>query len=43
MSIALVAEEAAVREASSYPEPFASLMNGRQKRPLGEFWHVWGI
>ncbi len=35
--IAIVASEAPPRsKASSYPEPFASLMAGREKRPLGD-------
>jgi uncharacterized cupin superfamily protein len=35
--VALVAEHAAPRtRASNYPEPFASRMNARLKRPLGE-------
>lgn len=35
--VALVAAEAPLRaKPSSYPEPFASMMNGRAKRPLGE-------
>jgi uncharacterized cupin superfamily protein len=35
--IALVAAEAPLRaKPSNYPEPFASRMAGRQKRPLGE-------
>lgn len=35
--IAIVAAEAAVRaKPSNYPEPFASLMQGRIKRPLGD-------
>ena len=34
--VALVAGEVAPRSVkSSYPEPFASRMNGREKRPLG--------
>jgi uncharacterized cupin superfamily protein len=35
--VAVVAAEAALRtKASNYPEPFASKMAGRQKRPLGD-------
>lgn len=35
--IAIQADEAPLRtKASNYPEPFASLMNGREKRPLGD-------
>jgi uncharacterized cupin superfamily protein len=35
--IALVAAEAAKRtKSSNYPEPFASMMNGRVKQPLGD-------
>src|SRR5262245_2866649 len=35
--VAVVAAEAALRtKASNYPEPFASQMAGRQKRPLGD-------
>jgi uncharacterized cupin superfamily protein len=35
--IAVVAADAAKRaKASNYPEPFASMMNGRVKQPLGE-------
>jgi uncharacterized cupin superfamily protein len=35
--VALVAAEAAPRgKASNYPEPFASMMRGRIKRPLGD-------
>ena len=35
--VAVVAAEAPVRaRPSSYPEPFASRMSGRQKRPLGD-------
>ena len=35
--IAIVAAEAAVRsKPSNYPEPFASRMKGREKRPLGD-------
>ena len=35
--VALVAADAPLRaKASNYPEPFASLMAGRQKRPLGD-------
>ena len=36
--IAVVAAEAAPRpKPSNYPEPFASRMKGREKRPLGDF------
>jgi uncharacterized cupin superfamily protein len=36
-TVAVVAAEAAVRDrASNYPEPFASRMAGRIKRPLGD-------
>ena len=36
-AIALVAAQAAPRtKPSNYPEPFASRMSGREKRPLGE-------
>lgn len=35
--VAVAAEEAPLRtKATSYPEPFASRMAGRQKRPLGD-------
>jgi len=35
--IAVVAAEAAPRiKSSNYPEPFASRMKGREKRPLGD-------
>lgn len=35
--VAIVASEAPLRtKATNYPEPFASRMNGRQKRPLGD-------
>jgi uncharacterized cupin superfamily protein len=35
--VAVVADEAPLRtKASNYPEPFASQMAGRQKRPLGD-------
>lgn len=35
--IAIVASEVPPRsQRSSYPEPFASMMNGREKRPLGK-------
>lgn len=35
--IAVVASEAPPRtKPSNYPEPFASMMNGRIKRPLGD-------
>ena len=35
--VAIVAEEAPLRtKPSNYPEPFASRMAGRQKRPLGD-------
>ncbi len=35
--IAIVALEAALRKKpSNYPEPFASLMAGREKRPIGD-------
>ena len=40
-SLAIVAFEAAVRtKPSNYPEPFASRMAGRQKRPLGEMFEL---
>ena len=36
--VAVIASEVAVRSKSSaYPEPFASRMAGREKRPLGDF------
>lgn len=35
--VALIAAEAPLRtKPSNYPEPFASRMNGREKRPLGD-------
>jgi len=37
MSVAVVAAQAAPRtKPSNYPEPFASRMKGREKRPLGD-------
>lgn len=37
LPIAIIAAQAAVRsKPSNYPEPFASRMAGRQKRPLGD-------
>ena len=39
--VAILAAEAPVRaRASNYPEPFASQMAGREKRPLG---NVFGL
>jgi uncharacterized cupin superfamily protein len=36
--VAVIASEVAVRsKPSAYPEPFASRMAGREKRPLGDF------
>ena len=34
--IAISAADAPVRKSSNYPEPFASRMAGREKRPLGD-------
>lgn len=39
--VAIVATEAAPRtKLSSYPEPFATRMAGREKRPLGDMYLV---
>jgi uncharacterized cupin superfamily protein len=39
--IAIVADEAPPRtKRSLYPEPFASLMNGREKKPLGDLFSL---
>ena len=39
--VAIVASEAALRtKPSSYPEPFASRMAGREKRPLGDVFEL---
>lgn len=43
-SVAVVADEAPARLApSNYPEPFASMMEGRIKRPLGDLFGLQGF
>lgn len=38
---AILAAEAPLRiKSSNYPEPFASRMSGREKRPLGDLFHL---
>src|SRR5690349_7623504 len=39
--VAIVAADAPPRaKSTSYPEPFASRMNGREKRPLGDLFGI---